>query len=142
MFILKRYYKFYKSNGLIKSIFKIITSPLRIIYKQIYKNNKKKIFSKNSQKERFELIYKTNFWSSKESVSGLGSEICVLKKTIHNLEQAQVATLPSFLDPKESPLLLLSGVPVRIVYLCQLENLSITSPLKPEVLKSEAFKAL
>ena len=74
MFILKRYYKFYKSNGLIKSIFKIISSPLRIIYKQLYKKNKKKIFSKNSQKERFELIYKTNFWSSKESVSGLGSE--------------------------------------------------------------------
>ena len=74
MFILKRYYKFYKSNGLIKSIFKIISSPLRIIYKQLYKKNKKKIFSKNSQKERFELIYKTNFWSSNESLSGLGSE--------------------------------------------------------------------
>ena len=74
MFILKRYYRFYKSNGLIKSIFKIITTPLRIIYKQIYEKNKKKIFSKNSQKERFELIYKTNFWSSKESLSGLGSE--------------------------------------------------------------------
>ena len=74
MFILKRYYRFYKSNGLIKSIFKIITTPLRIIYKQIYEKNKKKIFSKNSQKERFELIYKTNFWTSKESISGLGSE--------------------------------------------------------------------
>ena len=74
MFILKRYYRFYKSNGLIKSVFKIISTPLRIIYKHIYKGNKKKIFSKNSQKERFELIYKTNFWTSKESISGLGSE--------------------------------------------------------------------
>ena len=57
-----------------KLILKIITTPLRIINKQIYKTNKKKIFSKNSQKERFELIYKTNFWSSKESLSGFGSE--------------------------------------------------------------------
>ena len=74
MFIFKRYYIFYKNNGLVKLILKIITTPLRIINKQIYKTNKKKIFSKNSQKERFELIYKTNFWSSKESLSGFGSE--------------------------------------------------------------------
>ena len=74
MFIFKRYYKFYKSNGLLKSILKIISTPFRVIKKHFYNKNKKKIFSKNSQKDRFELIYKTNFWSSKESKSGYGSE--------------------------------------------------------------------
>ena len=74
MFILKRYYKFYQSNGIKKVIIKILSSPFRFINKYIYNKNKKEIFNKNSQKERFELIYKTNFWSSKESVSGLGSE--------------------------------------------------------------------
>ena len=80
MFILKRYYKFYKSNGLLKSISRIFSSPIRLVNKRIYNNNKKKIFNKNSYNERFELIYKTNFWSSNESVSGLGSEI---KNTIN-----------------------------------------------------------
>ena len=74
MFIINRYYKFYKNNGFVKLIIKIITTPLRIINKYNYKINKKKIFNKNTQKERFELIYKTNFWSSKESLSGYGSE--------------------------------------------------------------------
>ncbi len=74
MFILKRYYKFYRSNGLFKSILKIVSSPIRVVNKQIYNKNKKKIFSNTSQKDKFELIYKTNFWSSKESKSGYGSE--------------------------------------------------------------------
>ena len=74
MFIINRYYKFYKNNGFVKLIIKIITTPLRIINKYNHKINKKKIFNKNTQKERFELIYKTNFWSSKESLSGYGSE--------------------------------------------------------------------
>jgi len=74
MFILKRYYKFYKSNGLSKTILKIILTPLRLINKKIYNIKKKNIFKQNSAKKKFELIYKNNFWSSKESVSGLGSE--------------------------------------------------------------------
>lgn len=74
MFIINRYYKFYKNNGLVKLMLKILTSPIRIINKQIYEMNKKKIFKKDSQEERFELIYKKNFWSSKESSSGIGSE--------------------------------------------------------------------
>ena len=85
MFIINRYYKFYRNNGLVKLIIKIITTPLRIINKHIYKINKKKIFNKNTQKERFELIYKTNFWSSRESSSGYGSEnknTINIKKTI------------------------------------------------------------
>ena len=80
MFILKRYYKFYKSNCLLKSILKIFSTPIRLVNKRIYNNNKKKIFNKNTYNERFELIYKTNFWSSNESISGLGSEI---KNTIN-----------------------------------------------------------
>ena len=85
MFIINRYYKFYRNNGLVKLIIKIITTPLRIINKYTYKINKKKIFNKNTQKERFELIYKTNFWSSRESSSGYGSEnknTINIKKTI------------------------------------------------------------
>ena len=74
MFILKRYLKFYESNGLIKTILKIILTPIRVINKKIYNTKKVKIFEQNSAKKKFELIYKTNFWSSKESVSGLGSE--------------------------------------------------------------------
>jgi len=74
MFILKRYYKFYKTNGFFKSILKIISTPLRLIYKIIYNDKKKRIFNSKSAKERFELIYKSNFWSSKESISGIGSE--------------------------------------------------------------------
>ena len=74
MFILKRYYKFYKLNGLVKTILKIILTPLRLINKKIYNIKKKNIFKQNSAKKKFELIYKNNFWSSKESVSGLGSE--------------------------------------------------------------------
>ncbi len=74
MFILKRYYKFYRSNGFFKSILKIVSTPIRVIHKKIYNKKKMKIFSSKSQKDRFELIYKTNFWSSKESKSGYGSE--------------------------------------------------------------------
>ena len=83
MFILKRYYIFYKSFGLVKSILKIISTPLRIIRKHTYNKNKEIIFSSNSQKEKFELIYKTNFWSSKESKSGFGSE----KKNTINIKK-------------------------------------------------------
>jgi len=74
MFILKRYIKFYKSNGLSATILRIFTTPLRIINKNIYNRNKMEIFSKKTKSEKFELIYKKNFWSSNESVSGLGSE--------------------------------------------------------------------
>ncbi len=88
MFILKRYLKFYESNGLIKTILKIILTPIRVINKKIYNNKKVKIFEQNSAKKKFELIYKTNFWSSKESVSGLGSEYkntINIRKEITNL---------------------------------------------------------
>lgn len=80
MNIFKRYQKFYITNGLMKSILKILTTPLRFINKIIYSQKKKNIFSYNSYKKKFELIYNSNFWSSRESVSGLGSEI---KNTIN-----------------------------------------------------------
>ena len=83
MFILNRYYKFYKQNGLFKAIIKIITTPYRIVKKQIYQKNKELIFNQDTSEKRFNLIYKTNFWSSNESVSGYGSE---LKNTI-NIEK-------------------------------------------------------
>ncbi len=83
MFILNRYYKFYKQNGLFKAIIKIITTPYRIVKKRIYQKNKKLIFNQDTSEKRFNLIYKTNFWSSNESVSGYGSE---LKNTI-NIEK-------------------------------------------------------
>ena len=44
MFILNRYYKFYKYNGLIKTITKILTTPYRIFKKYIYQKNKEIIF--------------------------------------------------------------------------------------------------
>ena len=97
MFILKRYYKFYKSNGLLKLLIKFITTPLRIINKRIYNRNKKEIFSKSSQKNKFELIYKMNFWSSKESKSGLGSEkantINIRKKIIDIINDKKIKTI-------------------------------------------------
>ena len=83
MFILNRYYKFYKQNGLIKAIIKILTTPYRIVKKRIYQKNKELIFNQDTSEKRFNLIYKTNFWSSNESVSGYGSE---LKNTI-NIEK-------------------------------------------------------
>ena len=92
MFILKRYQKFYKSNGLVKSIIKIISTPLRLIIKRNYNKNKKNIFSHDSSKKKFELIYKSNFWSSKESISGLGSEY---KNTI-NLRNEMVKLIKNY----------------------------------------------
>ena len=80
MFILNRYLKFIKSHGFKKASIKFFSTPYRLIIKIIYKKKKKNIFSNNSKEKRFELIYKKNFWSSKETSSGLGSE---LKNTIN-----------------------------------------------------------
>jgi len=75
----KRYYDFYKNNGLIQTLQRIILKPIRFINKKIaYKNlnnKKKEIFSHKTIKERFTYIYSSHFWPSKESVSGPGSEI-------------------------------------------------------------------
>ena len=97
MFILKRYYKFYRSNGILKTLIKVFSTPFRIINKHIYNRNKKKIFSSNSQKEKFELIYKNNFWSSKESKSGFGSEkintINIKKEIIDIINKKKIKTI-------------------------------------------------
>ena len=68
------------------------TTPLRLIKKRNYNKNKKNIFSHNLSKKKFELIYKSNFWSSKESVSGLGSEY---KNTI-NLRNEMVKLIKNY----------------------------------------------
>lgn len=92
MNIFKRYQKFYRANGLKESLLKILTTPLRFINKINYSQKKKNIFSNKSYKKKFELIYKNNFWSSSESVSGLGSE---LKNTI-NLRNKLVKLIQNY----------------------------------------------
>ena len=52
MFILKRYFKFYKNNGLLKSLVKIISTPVRLVNKMNYQKTKKDIFNENSAKKR------------------------------------------------------------------------------------------
>lgn len=74
MFILNRYIFYYKKNGFIKTLLKVITSPLRLIKKKNYINKKKILFSLKPE-ERFNYIFNNNFWSSPESVSGVGSEL-------------------------------------------------------------------
>ena len=51
MFILKRYFKFYKNNGLLKSLVKIISTPVRLVNKMNYQKIKKDIFNENSTKK-------------------------------------------------------------------------------------------
>ena len=75
MFILKRYQKFYKSNGLVKSMMKIISTPLRLIKKRNYNKNKKNIFSHDSNKKKFELIIKAIFGPLKKVFRDLGLSI-------------------------------------------------------------------
>ena len=58
MFILNRYYKFYKYNGLIKTITKILTTPYRIVKKHIYQKNKKNIFNQNTSEKDLILFIK------------------------------------------------------------------------------------
>ena len=79
MKIIISYKEFYKKNGLMKTIFKIISKPLRLINKKrAYKNfieTREKIFDHQSIKDRFSYIYSAHYWPSKESVSGPGSEL-------------------------------------------------------------------
>ena len=79
MSFFKRYLNFYQSNGLFQTLVRIFSKPLRFVNKKIaYKNlrdSRKKIFSHKTLKDRFTYIYSSNYWPSKESVSGPGSEI-------------------------------------------------------------------
>jgi len=74
MFILNRYKNYLKKNGVYNTFLKLLNSPLRFIKKQNYKIKMKALFSVRSE-DRFNYIYKNNFWSSNESVSGIGSEL-------------------------------------------------------------------
>ena len=64
----------------------------QIISGRVYQKNKKNIFNQNTSEKRFNLIYKTNFWSSNESVSGYGSE---LKNTI-NIEKEIISIIKKY----------------------------------------------
>ena len=79
MNIFARYKEYYKNYGLIKTLLKIICKPFRYLNKKkAYINfveNKKKILNLNSLKDKFTYIYSSNYWPSKESVSGPGSEL-------------------------------------------------------------------
>ena len=75
MFFLKRYTKYYKDNGFSKTISKLFSTPTRRINKIFFKKKYYPHLSLKSSKERFDFIYKTNFWGSTESFSGSGSEI-------------------------------------------------------------------
>ena len=79
MKIIHSYKEFYKKNGLMKTILKIVSKPLRFIDKKIaYRNfikSRNKIFDHKSIKDRFSYIYSAHYWPSNESVSGPGSEL-------------------------------------------------------------------
>ena len=79
MKIIHSYKEFYKKNGLIKTVLKIVSKPFRFIDKKIaYRNfikSRNKIFDHKSIKDRFSYIYSAHYWPSNESVSGPGSEL-------------------------------------------------------------------
>jgi hypothetical protein len=75
MFVLKRYTQFYIDNGISKTVSRLFNAPVRRINKILFKKKDYFFFSLKSSKERFDFIYKTNFWGSTESISGAGSEI-------------------------------------------------------------------
>ena len=75
MFILKRYTKFYIDNGFSKTILRLFRAPIRRVNKIFFKKKDYPHLLLKSSKERFDFIYKTNFWGSTESLSGGGSEI-------------------------------------------------------------------
>ena len=75
MKIIKKLILNFKSKGFLHTFKKIFTKFYDIISLNTYKKNKiKKLFlSKNSIEEKFEIIYKTNYWSDDKSKSGAGS---------------------------------------------------------------------
>ena len=68
MFILKRYTKFYIDNGFSKTISRLFRAPIRRVNKIFFKRKDYPHLSLKSSKERFDFIYKTNFWGSTESL--------------------------------------------------------------------------
>ena len=79
MRVYNRYKEYYERYGLVKTLTKIISKPLRILNKynayKKFNNLKKEIFYQNSIKDKFSYIYSSHYWPSKESVSGPGSEL-------------------------------------------------------------------
>ena len=58
-------------------------NKLMNVFNNIFSDSK---FSKHNIKERFEIIYNENYWESKESRSGIGSEIKNTKTLLQGLE--------------------------------------------------------
>lgn len=79
MRVYNRYKEYYERYGLVKTLAKIISKPLRILNKynayKKFNNLKKEIFYQNSIKDKFSYIYSSHYWPSRESVSGPGSEL-------------------------------------------------------------------
>ena len=73
-----------KKKGFFKTLYKIIKYP----YNK-FKHNKlnKKIFSTNSNEDRFTKIFKLNYWNNEESVSGSGSDLESTNNIRHKLPQ-------------------------------------------------------
>jgi hypothetical protein len=61
-----------KRHGLLNTTKKILVYPFNVYS---YKIKEKKIFKHDSIEDRFTEIYKSNYWGSKESVSGSGSTL-------------------------------------------------------------------
>ena len=103
MSFLRRYQEFYNNYGLIQTLKRIVSKPLRYYNKKLaYKNlnnTKKKIFSHKTIKDKFTYIYSSQYWPSKESVSGPGSEI-VNTKNIRKeiIKLIQKYNIKKFLD--------------------------------------------
>ena len=77
MNILKKVFVNYKSQGLKKTLIKIILRFFNIIFLKSYKKNKliKKILSQKTLEDRFDTLYSSNYWSDTESKSGSGSSL-------------------------------------------------------------------
>jgi hypothetical protein len=71
---------YYKNNGLLKTLFRIIIYNKNIIKKFVFL---KKVIRNNNIEDKFTWIYYSNFWSNGESLSGAGSTI----KSTQNIRQ-------------------------------------------------------
>jgi len=61
-----------KRHGLLNTAKIILAYPFNVYSNKI---KEKKIFKHDSIEDRFTEIYKSNYWGSKESVSGIGSTL-------------------------------------------------------------------
>ncbi len=85
-----------KRNGVLNTIKKILVYPFNSC---LQKRQEKKIFSHQSVEDRFTEIYKSNYWGSKESVSGSGSTLAYTENLRNKLpELIQRHSIKSIFD--------------------------------------------